>query len=316
MRGTLENFDFFYEVVQEKSATDEFFCTDYTPFGAVAKVWNNPDQTQQEAYRHGYQGQYSEADSTTGWNAFELRMYDPLIGRWMSTDPYNQFASPYLGMGNNPISQTDPDGGYSKFWAKWHAFWTPGVSASDIYEVDGEWGFNTVDYDLGGVVWNVGEKYTNYGYGNPGQGVIRPHQPNFAETLQNNINEAPLPVSVVGNALYGTVDNAYVSLFQLGGDRYNLAGYGVNNNEIADAGVGTLTTLIPYSKVAQLKGLNAAQFSSALKGTKLNQALYGISSSSRGFVNRVYNYFHKRQIDFFLKGSVTTTVVVDQNTGN
>ena len=30
----------------------------------------------------------------------------------MSTDPYGQYASPYLGMGNNPISSIDPDGGW------------------------------------------------------------------------------------------------------------------------------------------------------------------------------------------------------------
>ena len=29
----------------------------------------------------------------------------------MSPDPYNQFFSPYLGMGNNPINGVDPDGG-------------------------------------------------------------------------------------------------------------------------------------------------------------------------------------------------------------
>ncbi|CAL2055216.1 hypothetical protein T190820D02B_120001 [Tenacibaculum sp. 190524A05c] len=31
----------------------------------------------------------------------------------MTTDPAGQFSSPYLGMGNNPISRIDPDGGYS-----------------------------------------------------------------------------------------------------------------------------------------------------------------------------------------------------------
>ncbi|WP_421762850.1 RHS repeat-associated core domain-containing protein [Ekhidna sp.] len=86
-------------------------ATDYYPFGAVAKVWQNPEQTQQEPYRHGYQGQYAEQDTTTGWNAFQLRMFDPLIGRWLQVDPYRQFSSSYIGMGNNPIKYTDPDGG-------------------------------------------------------------------------------------------------------------------------------------------------------------------------------------------------------------
>lgn len=43
--------------------------------------------------------------------SFELRQYDPVVGRWLSTDPYRQFYSPYVGMGNNPISSIEPDGG-------------------------------------------------------------------------------------------------------------------------------------------------------------------------------------------------------------
>ncbi len=38
-------------------------------------------------------------------------MYDPAIGRWMSRDPAGQYASPYVGMGNNPVDHVDPDGG-------------------------------------------------------------------------------------------------------------------------------------------------------------------------------------------------------------
>ena len=85
--------------------------TDYYPFGAVAKVWDSPEQTQQEAYRFGYQGDYSEKDEETGWNHFELRQYDPIIGRWMSVDPARQFASPYVGMGDDPMNGVDSDGG-------------------------------------------------------------------------------------------------------------------------------------------------------------------------------------------------------------
>jgi len=40
-----------------------------------------------------------------------LRLWDARIGRWLTTDPYGEFYSPYLGMGNNPIRLTDPDGG-------------------------------------------------------------------------------------------------------------------------------------------------------------------------------------------------------------
>ena len=63
-------------------------------------------------HRHGFQGSHTENDPETGLSHFHLREYDARIGRWLKTDPYNQFASPYVGMGNKPINGVDPDGGY------------------------------------------------------------------------------------------------------------------------------------------------------------------------------------------------------------
>jgi len=80
---------------------------DYYPFGLTM----SDREILTEPYRFGYQGQFAEEDTETGWNAFDLRMYDARFGRWLSPDPYGQFASPYLAMGNNPVSGTDPDGG-------------------------------------------------------------------------------------------------------------------------------------------------------------------------------------------------------------
>ncbi|MCU0354673.1 MAG: hypothetical protein MUD08_13195 [Cytophagales bacterium] len=40
-------------------------------------------------------------------------MYDPVIGRWLSPDPYGQYDSPYLAMGNDWANQVDPDGGWT-----------------------------------------------------------------------------------------------------------------------------------------------------------------------------------------------------------
>ena len=58
-----------------------------------------------------YQGDYSEFDDEIGWNDFQLRNYDPQIGRWLQIDPYNGFPSGYIGMGDNPINNSDPSGG-------------------------------------------------------------------------------------------------------------------------------------------------------------------------------------------------------------
>lgn len=61
------------------------------------------------SYRYAYQGQ--EKDIETDKEAFQLRLWDGRIGRWLTTDPYGQYSSPYLGMGNNPTNGVDPDGG-------------------------------------------------------------------------------------------------------------------------------------------------------------------------------------------------------------
>jgi len=61
-------------------------------------------------YRYGYQGEFAETDEETGKPAFEARLYDPRINRWLTVDPAHEFFSPYLAMGNNWINTIDPDG--------------------------------------------------------------------------------------------------------------------------------------------------------------------------------------------------------------
>jgi RHS repeat-associated protein len=70
---------------------------DYYPFGEQLPLRNSMSN-----YRYAFQGQ--EKDSETGMEAFQLRLWDGRIGRWLTPDPYRQYHSPYLGMGNNPIN--------------------------------------------------------------------------------------------------------------------------------------------------------------------------------------------------------------------
>jgi RHS repeat-associated protein len=79
----------------------------YYPYGLPISYRSHSS----EHYRYGYQGQFAEKDEETGWNAFELRMYEPVIGRWITVDPERQHPSPYVGMGNRPTGLIDPDGG-------------------------------------------------------------------------------------------------------------------------------------------------------------------------------------------------------------
>jgi len=81
-------------------------ATDYGAWGDVLRE----QKSDTRKYRFGYQGQYAR-DEETGWGHFELREYDVVVGRWTSKDPAGQYFSPYIGMGNNPVTGMDVDGG-------------------------------------------------------------------------------------------------------------------------------------------------------------------------------------------------------------
>lgn len=127
---------------------------DYYPFGEQL-----PGRNSFSNYRYAFQGQ--ELDLETGMEAFQLRLWDGRIGRWLSPDPMGQYASPYLGMGNNPISMIDPDGGFA-FPEK------PGTSVGQVHtDADGSWAWNgsnwqgqgnTPDFLNTVVVYNVFKK--------------------------------------------------------------------------------------------------------------------------------------------------------------
>lgn len=72
-----------------------------------------PNRNVEGGYRYGYQGEYAEKEPELegSVNSFQLRLWDARIGRWLTIDPAGQHFSPYMGMGNNPISRVDPDGG-------------------------------------------------------------------------------------------------------------------------------------------------------------------------------------------------------------
>ena len=82
---------------------------DYYPFGA------RHDQSSYIAdhAKYGYQGKELTADLGLNLLDFHARQYDPLLGRFTSYDPAGQFASGFVGMGNNPVSYVDPNGEFA-----------------------------------------------------------------------------------------------------------------------------------------------------------------------------------------------------------
>jgi RHS repeat-associated protein len=68
-----------------------------------------------EDYRYGFGGKERDDEVKGSGNSYDYgaRIYDPRLGRWMSTDPAQQeypFASPYNFVLNTPIQAIDPDG--------------------------------------------------------------------------------------------------------------------------------------------------------------------------------------------------------------
>jgi RHS repeat-associated protein len=62
----------------------------------------------------GYAGMFWHADS--GLYLTQYRAYDPTLGRWLSRDPYDEGSDPqanlYTYVGGNPVTLTDPTGGW------------------------------------------------------------------------------------------------------------------------------------------------------------------------------------------------------------
>ena len=59
---------------------------EYYPFGlATAESW---ERATSQVVDRKYQGIYSIYEKETGWHAFESRMYDAQIARWLSQDLY------------------------------------------------------------------------------------------------------------------------------------------------------------------------------------------------------------------------------------
>ena len=81
--------------------------------------------------------------------------------RWMVTDPAGQYWSPYVGIGNNPISFVDLDGRFSKIGAKIYNF----INGNKGYIVDSGNGNYNVNFLDGTDGIRSVTNYKNSGWG-------------------------------------------------------------------------------------------------------------------------------------------------------
>ncbi|HSH65089.1 MAG TPA: RHS repeat-associated core domain-containing protein, partial [Bacteroidia bacterium] len=83
---------------------------DYYAFGAQM-----PGRGKNGSYRYGFNGKEKDDELKGGGNSYDFgaRIYDPRLGRWLSTDPLQKKypgESPYSFAGNSPIVLLDNDG--------------------------------------------------------------------------------------------------------------------------------------------------------------------------------------------------------------
>ncbi|MFT3946963.1 MAG: RHS repeat-associated core domain-containing protein [Agriterribacter sp.] len=172
--------------------------THYYPYGMkMAGISSKTFDALKNPYQ--YQGDYSEFNDETGWNDFYLRSYDAQTGRFIQVDPYDQFPSPYTGMGNNPVSNVDPSGGYifdmaaGQFWGMGIGMVGGALAGYYISKSNGGDGMDgalmgavgggALGYGLGSVNWSgVGNAL-----GNAGRWIIggRPGEFLLAQSLGN-----------------------------------------------------------------------------------------------------------------------------------
>lgn len=76
---------------------------------------NSRPTTTRGTVTYSYQGTFAEKERALNWSLFDLRTYDGRTGRFHNPDPMWQYASPYMVMGNNPLSVVDPTGGLGRW---------------------------------------------------------------------------------------------------------------------------------------------------------------------------------------------------------
>ena len=89
--------------VRENGTVEEI--NHYYPFGMRMAMTNTKSDADQKYLYNG-----KELQDETDWLDYGARMYDAQIGRWHTTDPMEQYDSPYVYVGNNPIAFNDPTG--------------------------------------------------------------------------------------------------------------------------------------------------------------------------------------------------------------
>ena len=145
---------------------------DYQPFG---KRWDTASRPVSDN-RDRFNGKEDQSFAGLPFSDYGARMYDRERGRWLSQDPLQQYHSPYVFCGNNPIRLIDLDGMEARdstsvmispvivypsedggsnsnfdYWGAAYDLLIPGYAMwmeADTYRINGEYGHAAARYLL------------------------------------------------------------------------------------------------------------------------------------------------------------------------
>lgn len=178
--------------------------------------------------------------------AFELRLWDGRLGRWLTVDPYHEFDSPYLGMGNSPVGKIDPDGGSTEEAYPPFAGSENGQKWTDS---DGSWSWNGKTGIWEGQGKTVDFVPVSIHVTNVAPPMIKQYEANFFGKVENLLNFKNLDyfpnktfgafAILMGKYQYSILDNAYVygtrNYYKNPEMARHLNGFGASKDEVVEA---------------------------------------------------------------------------------
>jgi RHS repeat-associated protein len=93
-------------VLAEPEGAGVVQTTAYYPYGLQIADLGGGSSTNEELYN----GKELTDSHGLGWYHYGARYYDVAVARWTSMDPADEFHSPYVYVGGDPVNLVDPDG--------------------------------------------------------------------------------------------------------------------------------------------------------------------------------------------------------------
>lgn len=265
--------------------------SNYYPFGMAHKGYNKNVNSlgNSIAKKFMFGGKEYQDELGIAWMDFGARNYDASLGRWMNTDPLEQFHSPYVYAGNDPIRYMDPTGMYStEEWKK-----DNGITDDDlttVYQAPKD------EYDKNGnKISNLGGDETDFYHQENGDTKVVNRKSKKSNTISGGENIIKGYVQRNGKTSFWAIFNEFLK--GTGPEKSIMYGKGHQMNEgIIDS--------YQFFRAAE-------KFLSSDKNKMLVKGTFGIFGAIRSGTNGVEQMLGKANISMYKLGNNVVFLVTD-----